>query len=80
LRGDWVDRSSFFEAHEIYLKSERWLAFRRRILIRSDGFCENCFKKTKPLHIHHLTYERWGCELEEDVLALCVTCHNEIHL
>lgn len=31
------------------------------------------------LHVHHLTYERKGHELLEDVLVLCLSCHEEQH-
>lgn len=78
-RGVWVPREDFFLAHDRYLRSNKWLAFRKAILLRAGGFCEYCFKRSKILQVHHLTYERWGFELEEDVLALCLICHEEIH-
>jgi len=79
LKGKWIGRGSFLLAHDNYLKSPKWQAFRKRILLRCDGFCENCFSKPNFLHVHHLTYERWGQEFEEDVLALCKDCHNGMH-
>jgi hypothetical protein len=31
------------------------------------------------LHVHHYTYERLGCERDEDLVTLCETCHSELH-
>lgn len=30
-------------------------------------------------HVHHLTYERIGCEPDEDLELLCSACHNLDH-
>lgn len=79
LNKKWIGRGSFFLAHKEYLKSPKWKSFRKAILERSEGFCEYCFKKSSVLHVHHLTYERWGNERAEDVMALCEICHEEIH-
>ena len=32
-----------------------------------------------PLEVHHRTYERRGVERDEDVIALCATCHRLYH-
>jgi hypothetical protein len=29
------------------------------------------------LEVHHLTYERVGCERDDDLVALCCYCHGE---
>ena len=46
-----------------------------RILRRAGGRCERC-RKRRPLEVHHLTYERLGCERDEDLLVLCPPCHR----
>jgi 5-methylcytosine-specific restriction endonuclease McrA len=41
-------------------------------------FCKACGSK-KNLHVHHVTYERFGNELLTDLLGLCYTCHKGVH-
>jgi len=48
-----------------------------RINKRAMGFCERCVKKSEALEVHHLTYERFGHELDSDLQALCHPCHKE---
>lgn len=31
------------------------------------------------LEVHHLTYERLGCEAPDDLLVLCGRCHATFH-
>lgn len=35
--------------------------------------------KVSPMQIHHLTYERLGAELDEDLIAICEKCHRAMH-
>ena len=48
------------------------------IVVRSLLRCEDC-KVNKAEHIHHLTYERKGHEIPEDLQYLCVVCHGKRH-
>ena len=41
--------------------------------------CSKCAVKGERLTVHHLTYERLGCELLSDLTPLCRGCHNEAH-
>jgi 5-methylcytosine-specific restriction endonuclease McrA len=41
--------------------------------------CEWCGTYTPSLIIHHLTYERAGAELDEDLVGLCTPCHTLAH-
>lgn len=69
-------------------KYEQTPEWRKRCSLRKKGAnntCEQCFgekyvkgKKIK-LHVHHITYDRYGCELWEDLKILCVPCHKEFH-
>jgi len=71
-------RALGFRRYSAYLATEHWQAFRRRI-IRERGMCQKCHRTYRPLHVHHRTYERLGCELDLDVIALCNVCHRRIH-
>lgn len=61
-----------------YLNSIHWRHLRKRILIR-DGFrCHDC-QGHDQLNVHHLTYDRLGNELDEDLITLCRSCHESRH-
>jgi hypothetical protein len=54
---------------------------RTGVWVRAGGCCEDCGKSGKgiALDLHHLTYERFGRELPEDVLLICRECHEHRH-
>ena len=60
-----------------YLDSARWSNLRKHILIR-DGFL--CICGRPAVDVHHKTYERTGKEYFSDLVALCRSCHDLIHL
>jgi len=61
-----------------YLKSSSWKERRKILIEQADNKCSNCGKKAN--HLHHLNYNNLGCEiLNQDVIALCKDCHNEVH-
>lgn len=62
-----------------YLASPHWQALRVKMLERARYKCEACQDTDSVLHVHHLTYERLGCELEEDLIVLCEECHKVEH-
>lgn len=65
-----------------YLRSSEWAAFRERAFAFHGRRCARCRRKDRQLgagewlEIDHLTYERAGAELLEDVQVLCNTCHK----
>lgn len=63
-----------------YLKTRHWKAFRLKALKHHGKVCMMCGIKEVPyFHVHHLTYERLGCEEFKDVVVLCEECHNQVH-
>ena len=63
-----------------YLKTKHWKSFRLKALKHHGKVCMMCGIKEVPyFHVHHLTYERLGCEEFKDVVVLCEECHNEVH-
>lgn len=61
-----------------YIHSDKWLERRRQTLLR-DGFrCQKCGSR-RFLHVHHLTYARFGNEKLEDLQTVCKECHETIH-
>jgi 5-methylcytosine-specific restriction endonuclease McrA len=63
--------------YHAYIDSAEWKVLRNLVLERCKNYCEDCGKKTKFLHIHHITYLRFGKELLTDLQALCVKCHSK---
>jgi hypothetical protein len=64
-----------------YLKSAAWGRLRSSI-IKADTVCASCkcmASKNNPLDLHHLTYERFGAELPDDLEVVCRKCHDLIH-
>jgi hypothetical protein len=64
--------------HELYLKTEEWQRTRLDAIERARGVCEKC-GSNESLQAHHLTYERKGEELPEDLIVLCDKCHEKEH-
>jgi len=58
-----------------YINSDAWYRKRERWIELADYECEWCSEFKKPLHIHHLSYENFGRENEDDVIVLCRACH-----
>lgn len=65
-----------------YLKSKHWQETRSAAIAGAGNTCQQCGKKagkTIWLEVHHLTYERIGEELPEDLRVLCHNCHRKEH-
>lgn len=64
--------------YALYLKTGHWEAVRRRSLAIAENRCFYCGASDR-LDVHHLSYKRLGCELDEDLIVLCRTCHGVEH-
>lgn len=60
-----------------YLQSPEWWAKADAAIRRARGACERCGRPAQE--VHHKTYERLFCELDDDLEALCVRCHRLEH-
>jgi hypothetical protein len=61
-----------------YMASPEWKSLRKRILSTRNK-CEKCGASDCELHLHHLTYENFKHEKDEDMQVLCYDCHSEVH-
>jgi len=61
-----------------YLKSQAWFEKKEAVHKRAEYTCEIC-KTATSFQVHHLTYERVGNENMEDLIAVCASCHEELH-
>lgn len=60
-----------------YYESEEWSRTRGRIFARDNSCCQACKKPAQC--VHHLCYNRLGCENDLDLISLCTACHDAIH-
>ena len=67
-----VDRSQ--SRRSVDYASQQWKEVRRLRLALDHGLCVFC--KSPAEDVHHVTYERVGKELSEDLRSLCKICHD----
>ena len=65
--------------YQDYIKSDEWAARRRKYYATHKRECRACGSK-KNLNLHHKTYARLGNEKDIDLVVLCRTCHNSLHI
>ena len=70
--GDWWDE------YNAYLRTPEWESRRRLVMLRSQGICEGCRKRTAK-EVHHLSYAHVGQEFLFELVALCKECHDRWH-
>jgi 5-methylcytosine-specific restriction endonuclease McrA len=61
-----------------YLASPLWARRRAAVLRLSGGICEACGEPTATI-AHHLKYDHVGAEPLYDLVAVCASCHTQIH-
>jgi hypothetical protein len=74
----WLRIFCMREAHKRYLNSPEWQERSNRAKSIAGYKCQRCPSKIN-LHVHHLTYERWGEEPLDDLCVLCALCHRDAH-
>jgi 5-methylcytosine-specific restriction endonuclease McrA len=65
--------------YEKYLATPEWGYRRREMVKAAERKCGRCGRYSPNLDVHHLTYERLGNELPEDLIVLCHDCHSLEH-
>ena len=64
-------------AYQEYLYSEEWRERRNAVMERDGWKCVVCGEEAQD--VHHLTYERIFKEKLEDLIAVCRSCHSQLH-
>lgn len=62
-------------AYYAYIISDEWKEKRKDFLEDCGYECEECGGRANQCH--HLTYDNFGDETEDDVECLCGKCHQE---
>lgn len=65
--------------YQEYLQGSHWQEVKDRALNFYGRKCAECGVTEGQLDVHHLTYERLGCEHIEDLIVLCRKCHKNYH-
>jgi hypothetical protein len=73
-----MNRNGARREYQVYLASPHWRSLAARIKLARGNKCERC-GETERLDAHHLTYDRIGCERDEDLMVLCRECHLSLH-
>lgn len=69
----------FWFAYHQYIRTSEWKRLCRQVKERARNRCERCppsVIQLGPFQVHHLTYDRFMCELLSDLQHLCVPCHR----
>lgn len=61
-----------------YLGSREWQLTRTAAKRRASFRCQVCNARGE-LHAHHRSYDRVGCERDDDITVLCRDCHALFH-
>ncbi len=69
---------AWWKQYTAYLESPEWNERSRSTIEAAGGICSIC-KRSPATQAHHLTYERVGEELPEDLAAVCFPCHRVKH-
>jgi hypothetical protein len=83
-RDDFARRRGKKHYQDWLITSAGWAATKKRFRATPRGTegCElrNASSCDGPLSVHHLTYERLGCERDEDLALLCDRHHKSLQL
>jgi hypothetical protein len=66
------------ETYNRYMMSAQWKRRCAAVRQRCELRCESCGGAAVE-HIHHVTYQRLGTELPEDLRGVCHDCHRQAH-
>jgi hypothetical protein len=77
LRQDEIARCKALP-YPAYLGTPWWDFVHDRTIKQARGLCELC-QDEPATQAHHTNYERIGCELPNDMVALGRRCHQHIH-
>jgi len=64
--------------YEEYMKSDEWAERKNLYFSTHIRICAAC-GSDKYIDLHHTTYSSKGFEKDDDLVALCKTCHDQYH-
>lgn len=64
--------------YNAYMRSYAWRKRRDEYFTRHLKRCRACGDKER-IQLHHLNYDNFGAETDDDLLPLCKYCHDAVH-
>lgn len=64
--------------YQLYLLTDKWKDKRERVMERDGRLCQAC-RRRPATEVHHRTYEHIFNEPLFDLVAVCRTCHENLH-
>jgi 5-methylcytosine-specific restriction endonuclease McrA len=61
-----------------YIYSEEWKSKKKLVFERDNYICQECKEKDAE-QVHHLTYKNFKNEKLDELMSVCVACHQKIH-
>lgn len=71
--------AEWWEWYNSYLETPQWAAKRAAVMRRDNYTCQGCLEE-KATQVHHFTYEHAGNEFLFELVSVCRTCHERLHL
>jgi hypothetical protein len=65
--------------YQVYMSSPEWRERKAAYFSTHPKQCESC-ETTEGVQLHHKSYAHFTQEPDEDLAAVCETCHQWIHL
>ena len=79
----WIKpkQSEVYIDYTTYISSDEWLKSPQRLacIKTANNKCQMCGVPF-GLEVHHISYKHLGNELPEQLVLLCVLCHDHTHL
>lgn len=69
---------AWWAQYSTYLDSNEWRERSRATIAAAGGICAFCCQRP-AVQAHHICYDRVGCELPDDLRAICLRCHRQEH-
>lgn len=65
---------------KLHPNMDHWMKLREQKAQEQNHQCGTCWRTSKEyvMELHHRHYDTWGNERPEDVVMLCVSCHDAI--
>ncbi len=66
-----------YKKYNDYLKSSEWKELKELVLKKNNYKCAKC--NNTAYTAHHKIYRRWGRENIQDLIPICISCHQKLH-
>ena len=79
MKNNNIKISVNFREYKNYIASDRWARKKQKYFQKHKKECSACGQKNN-IHLHHKTYSRLTIERPNDLVPICKSCHDKIHM